>query len=237
MSRTTFVNWLFAFATVWLCGCAPSVGPTYSITPKYKIDGDFLDWKTFETSWTETGLDWSKINVDPPFDGFDLKELHYDNDGAYLYLFVKCKPSVQERYDKRHSAGSLGSIYIDSDSDTNTGATGRDASGMATVPGADIEIPLLVGIYMSTGGCRKDQSGCYVSYEVKLWDSAKNSFSSGTHEASSRSEVPLIAHGTDGVELAIPLADLNKARGDSFDLICWETGPRDYASKVTVRLK
>jgi len=132
----------------------------------------------------------------------------------------------------------LGSLYIDSDMDTNTGSGMRDSSGGSPVQGADFLIDLPVGLYASYSAEHGSESGCYVEYDIKLWDPALKDFSRRIRRESSRSEFPLIAHGKEGVEIAFPLADLQKHKGDKFTFACWEdSSPREYISTTTIEIK
>jgi len=205
--------------------------------PKYKVDGNFSDWANFETGWKETGVDWSKVREEPSFEGIDLKEFYYDNDDAYLYLFFKCVPTVQQRYEKQHAAGDLGYLYIDSDMNTNTGSTDR-GHGFAGFVGSDFEIYLPLGVYHRFSPTNGEQSGCYVCYELKRWDPSSKSFGQEVRKEESVTASPLIAHGNDGVELALPLSDLGLKKGNKLSFVCWEGGaPQSRINKITIHLK
>ena len=119
-----------------LAGCAShaqvKTGTPQHLT-KYKIDGSFDDWKTYGTAKTTTNLDWTTFHISPEYDGIILKEFYYDNDENYLYVFFKFKPTLQERYDKTHSTGSVGCLYIDSDMNTNTGCDSDDSHGGSNI--------------------------------------------------------------------------------------------------------
>ncbi len=202
--------------------------------PKCKIDGVFGDWKGYQTGWNETGLDWSKVKMTPAFDGIDLKEFYYNNDETYLYLFIKCKPTVQERYDKTRRTGDLGYLYIDSDMNTNTGATDRDADGSSSILGTEIQIYLPTG-FSITGGTL---SGCHLSYDMKRWDASSKLFDQQIRKAESKDANPLVAHGKDGVEIALLLSDLQVRKGSKFSFACWESmALRDYVNRTTIQIK
>jgi hypothetical protein len=110
---------------------------------KYKIDGNFEDWKTYGIGQTAKELDWNSMVITPPHEGFIIKEFYFDNDDKYLYLFFKCKPTIAELYAKTGKTYSLDDIYIDSDLNPRTGCGDRDSLGYSVLPGADtkIEIP------------------------------------------------------------------------------------------------
>jgi len=200
--------------------------------PKYKIDGIGADWNTNQVAWAETGLDWSKADVQPEFDGIDIKAVYWDNDDAYLYLFLKCKPSVQERYDKTHRTGALGYLYIDTDLDSDTGAGDEDSDGQSTVRGAEVQI------YLPTGFSLSADKDALVMYEMKRWDSKSKLFSQDVRTENSRSTSSLIAHGKDGVEIALLLSDLKVAKKQKFNLACWESSaPRVYINRTVIEIK
>ena len=184
---------------------------------KYEMDGSFDDWKSYQTGWKETrslaerGLDMGERFV-------DLKELYYDNDAHYLYLFFKCEPTLKEL---GGGSGDLGYLYIDSDMNTNTGV-----KPPATVPGTDIEI------YLPTGSGRKP----VVQYWMKRWDYAF-SFNQDVRQESSDAPATFMAHGKHGLELALPLADLQMSKGRKFALYySFVPSPR-YTRQVNVEIK
>jgi hypothetical protein len=203
--------------------------------PTRKIDGVFADWKSYQTAWNETGLDGSKVKTTPAVDEIDLKECYYDNDETYLYLFIKCKPTVQERYDKTHSSGALGYIYIDEDMNPTTGASDRDADGQSTISGAEIQIYLPTGFSIRNGTL----SGCHLIYDMKRWNAASRLFDKNIRKANSKDPKPLVAHGGDGVEIALLLSDLGVRKGSKFTLVCWGGMAlfRDDANRTTIKIR
>jgi hypothetical protein len=179
------------------------------------------------------------------FEGIHMKEFYYDNDDKFFYLFFKFRPNIQERYDKHHSTGALGYLYIDTDANTNTGCSGFDSSpipgmaadkylsGTATIPGSEIQIYFPIGFYWNDV-----TSGCYVSYTMKRWDAAAKSFVQIVRTEDSRKDASLIAHGKDGVEVAIPLADLGLAKGSEFAFtFCGDLVPWEQVKRTSFRLR
>jgi len=201
--------------------------------PKCKIDGVFEDWSAYQVAWSETGFDWSKAKMTPAFDGIDLKEFYYDNDETYLYLFIKCKPTLQERYDETHRTAMLGYLYIDSDMNTNTGAADRDADGAWTVSGAEIQIYLPTGFSSAEG----KKSDCLLIYDMKRWDVSSKLFDQRIRKAESSDSDPLVAHGKDGVEMALLLSDLGVQKGGKFSLACWESRALRNINKTSIQIK
>jgi hypothetical protein len=222
----------YLIALVFCTGSSAAGAETAGKQPKYKIDGLFGDWKSYQTGWRETGIDWSKVKMTPTFDGIDLKEFYYDNDDTHLYLFFICKPSVQERYDRTHSSGALGYLYIDRDMSTNTGASGRPPLG------ADIEIWLPTGFSISFSESKGSRTNCFIGCEVKGWDAASKEFKKEIRKSESSDAEPFVAHGKDGVEIALLLSDLGVRKGSKFSLYCLEMESlADDMNRTAIQIK
>src|SRR5688572_28461052 len=92
---------------------------------KFRIDGSFEDWTHYKTAWNQTGAIARGVSIGR---AFEITACSYANDDHYLYVFLKFKPTVQQRYDSLNRAGELislgnvGWLYFDTDSDKNTGA-------------------------------------------------------------------------------------------------------------------
>jgi hypothetical protein len=250
MNRNILLIGLGLISAVFMAGChsEPQNEANAPFLPlKYKIDGNFEGWKSYETIQIDTGIDWSKVVVTPKYDGIQFHQYYEDNDSNYLYLFFKFKPSIQERYDKTPEGGDLdlglGTLYIDTDANTNTGCTDLDTggvpqsdhfrSGTGTIPGSEIQISLLFGIYADP-----ETNLCYLSYEMKRWDPAAKSFDQTVRTADSREERALIAHGADGVEVALLLSDLRVTQGSKIALAYWDGWtPKEYIQRTTIRFR
>ena len=225
------------------CSKEQQNGLSASFPPlKYKIDGNFEDWKTYETIKTDTGIDWSKAVV-TGYDGIHFTEFYEDSDSNYLYLFFKFKPSIQEKYEKKHSSGALGYLYIDTDANTNTGCTYFDTAGIpqsdtfragtSTISGSEIQIYFPIGFYINT-----ETDGCYISFEIKRWNTITNTFSQTVRIADSRDSNALIAHGKDGVEAALLLSDLQPIKGNKITLAFWgDLVTREFVKRTTIQLR
>jgi hypothetical protein len=201
---------------------------------QFKIDGSIDDWTGYTLAWPETGST-GRGNAG---DGIDVKEFYYCNDDTYLYLFLRCNPTLQERYEKIGASGMLAWLYIDSDSNPATGASQKDESGNSAMLGTDIRISVPIGIYtkMDPGQVIK---GCNVLYRIENWDGNSKDFSASAFNQDSKESGSLIAHGKDGVEIALPLSVLRKRKGDRFDLICVEAANDrpEFANRTTIKLK
>jgi len=137
------------------------------------IDGSFDDWASFKVGVTNVGGDGNG-----PFgEDVDITEFDYHNDDAYLYLFFKCKPTIDERYRKKGGTGMFGYFYLDSDSNKQTGATKIDLSGNSAMLGTEVQIVVSIGVFATKEPDKPVQSGCFVSYELKRWNPSSNDFS------------------------------------------------------------
>jgi len=199
---------------------------------KYKMDGSFDEWVDYKIGWKETGAE----GVRQPED-VDIKEFFYHNDDTYLYLFFKCRPTIQERYSKGAGSGIFSYLYVDSDSDKSTGASKNDDAGNAAMLGADIRIWVPIGVYSTSKAEEGTQKGCSVSYEMKRWNSATRDFTLDVRQEDSH-RGSLIGHGKDGVEMAFLLSDLKKRKGDQFDFICleWANNKPEFANRIRIKL-
>ena len=213
---------VFIALTIWKIGGAEKSSVT---SKRIKVDGSIEEWKDTKSGWKETGEE----GVRSP-DDIDIKEFFYTNDDSYLYLFFKCKPTLQNRYEKGGGSGILAYFYLDSDLNKGTGATKKDESSNSAMIGSDIRIWVPIGVTF-TSDAEGTREASTVSYEVKRWNAADMDFSTDVRKETSASG-NLIKHGKDGVEMAFLLSDLKKRRGDQFDFVCVEWA-NNSASRVT----
>jgi hypothetical protein len=200
-----------------------------ALPTRIKVDGSFEEWKDIKSGWKETGEEGVRYPED-----VDIKEFFYTNDDSYLYLFFKCKPTLQSRYEKGGGSGIFAYLYLDSDSNKRTGASVKDESGNSAMLGADIRIWVPIGVTsISSGGRTKE--ACSVHYEIKRWNAAVKDFT-GVVRKEDSVHGNLIKHGKDGVEMALLLSDLKKRKGDQFDFICVEWA-NNSASRITMRIE
>ena len=203
--------------------------------PMYTIDGLFDDWQKYRTGWEETGKegrgDWG--------DDIDIKQLYYSNDDNYLYMFFRCKPSIEQRHAETKASGRFANLYIDSDSDKTTGVAETDSRGNVATQGADIEISIPIGTYVGFEVPAGAVECGFVTYSVRKWNPSSRSFDIEIREEMSMAPGSLIAHGSDGVEIALPLSDLNKARGEKFSFVCLETAhpEPEHANRIVIEIE
>lgn len=203
------------------------------------IDGLFDDWTEFHTGWEETG----GIGNGPFGDHIDLKQLYYKNDERNLYLFFKSRPSLANRYRKNKLSGMVAELYFDTDSSAATGASKIKGSRSpalrdGTIRGVDITCWVPIGVGMRSFGDGRSERFYGVSYSIHAWDARQRKFAIKRTESESWEPHSLIAHGKDGFELAIPLDDLQKRPGETFDFICveWADNGSKDANRVAITL-
>ena len=238
MTIHAFACWACALLLACAAGCGKAPEEAKAVPApvlKYSIDGSFDDWQEFKTAWTETGKEgFGTFGGD-----IDIKQFHYCNDDQYLYLFLECNPTVQELFEETGAGGIVAYLYLDSDSDESTGATKPDLSGNSAMLGSDIQIWIPIGVYVQYSATEEVETGCYVSYTLQRWSPQSEGFDTEVREESSRSMNSLIMHGKDGIEIAIPLSDLGKAKGDKCDLICveWAHNDPENANRISIEIE
>jgi hypothetical protein len=264
MKRFLLWSWLIA-VIAFGCKTSSESVPANPLTKneaspktKYRIDGSFADWTNYTACALDVGLDldkdvdfvnefpdlpcdstnWPrgfKVVTDAPRDDkFEIKGIYCANDDAYLYLFLKLKPGVIEWFKKERNHAYLGMLYIASSCDVNTGAGRNDASRTS-------ETRINVSVNRLT--CDIDGkvwSVCDLECSIDRWNSSAKDWAPVVNRESDRcgERSPFLAHGPDGVEIAIPFSDIQKTKGDSFCLICDdEFGSGRYATKIPIKLK
>lgn len=213
---------------------------------RYKLDGCSADWRSFRRGWIEETLGFEGISKVPRGKGIAFKGCHYDNDQNYLYLFFMCTPTVQqeiERHRAEHGESSfkgqgLASLWIDVDGNNSTGASASKTTGLKVVTGSEIYIPLSCGIFWQSDRGAESR-GNFLEFSVSKWNSEKNAFADAVSRYSTRNDTPFIGHGVNGVEMAIPLKDLNLNKGDRFALSLWESNmrPGDFTRRIEIEIK
>jgi hypothetical protein len=186
---------------------------------KFQLDGSFDDWKEYKSGWTG-GITNSpfKVIAGGPMDpegAVDITECDYCTDQKYLYIFLKFKPSLEQRYKGPHPTGWVANLYLGTQK--NKLVTGTE------VAEADFQVSIPYGSYSSKFD-GKGSGGSCVSYRIRKRDVNATEFSTEIREETSIDEEGLIGHGKDGVELAIRLSDLRKKSGERLVLTCIDGG-------------
>jgi hypothetical protein len=212
-------------------GCAPD----QDFQPSIEIDGSMNDWSAHTLLWDETGD--AGLKPWPLDDSIDIKEMYYANDTDFLYIFMSC--DVGSNFNKNpNSSGILAYIYIDSDNDTTTGATEIDDSGSNHVVGADIKIWIPIMVSGSIEGIQKG-----FDYRLSVFDKASQTFEMDSkfivREESTLDSNSLISFSDVGVELAIPLKDIEKSIGDNFTftMLEWAHMEEEHTNQKILTLK
>ena len=164
----------------------------------FKLDGIFEDWGEIEPLWEEGGAEgqgaW-ETNI-------DIKQVYFKNDNQYLYVFMKCSPTIEERSKIEKSSGIVGDLYFDTDNDPSTGGTYILMWDAEKYKGYEVRAWIPIGIETWSG-----ETTVYVGYELYMAEGG--SFSGlEAYEQDSHKKGSLIAHGPDGIEMALPLDKL-----------------------------
>jgi hypothetical protein len=201
---------------------------------KFQLDGSFDDWKEYKSGWTGgiTNRPF-KVIAGGPMDtegAVDITECDYCNDQKYLYIFLKFKPSLDQRRKGPHPTGWVGNLYL-----------GNQKEKLLTVneeiARAEFQVAIPYGFHSGTFD-GKDSEGSQVSYKINKRDVSDKQFSIRKREETSRDEEGLIGHGKDGVELAIQLSDLRKKSADRLVLTCIDGGfPMPHEHTFSVMLE
>jgi hypothetical protein len=164
----------------------------------FKLDGDFEDWSEIEPLWDEGGAEGRgalETNI-------DIKQVYFKNDDQYLYVFMKISPTLVERFQTEESSGIVGDLYFDTDNDPSTGGTYILMWDSEKYKGYEVRVWIPLGHQTWSGETTK-----YVGYELYMADG--KSFSGlGAYRQDTTREGSLIAHGPDGIEMALPLDKL-----------------------------
>jgi hypothetical protein len=198
------------------------------------IDGSAADWKIYKTAWKV--IDSGSSNDDLVNQMFHIVELDYCNDSNFLYLFFRFKPTMQERSDqlkKSQKFGTLGNIaflYLGSQH-TNGSQLQRRQFG-----DGDLQISVLAGMRVHVSS-KTNSSSAEVSYSIDEWDKLDRRFGHNLMRSTSGEKKPLINHGEDGVEMAIPLSEIKKTNGMNMEMICEEDLPQPRYRQIMILLE
>ena len=174
---------------------------------RFKLDGKADDWQDVGPLWDEAGLPGRG-----DFNEIDIRQVRMANDEEYLYIFFHASPSVQQRFAKQQSSGGFCDLYFDSDGDPATGCEGVEGFGYGDIAGYEVRLWITLGTSMSWPSGKSEP---FIVYEAQL-PGEDGDFASGPeafHQSNFGDEQGLIAHGPDGVELAVPLSRLGLAAG------------------------
>lgn len=178
------------------------------------IDGNASDWQDVEPVWEEGGA----AGVGNNENGVDIKQVYFDNDEHFLYVFFRTTPTVQARFDKKPSSGYLGDIYFDTDNDPSTGCKGVSGHDYGDIDGYEFRLWVPLGIRSGSSGEQP-----FVNYRLRTVDEADGGFAlSAIASSKSLDQQPLIAHGEEGVELAVPMKPMDLEPGANVRLLLME---------------
>jgi len=164
----------------------------------FSIDGNLQDWETRLPLWKEGGAEGRgtfETNI-------DVKKVYITNDSHFLFVFLQCSPSVVERFKLSPSGGVIGDLYLDTDNNPQTGSGPVATFNGEKFSGYELRAWIPIGVLTSQG-----QSEPYVACEIRPFTG--DDFSAfGIYRTESGAEASNIAHGPDGVEIALPLDSL-----------------------------
>lgn len=167
----------------------------------FTLDGSIKDWSGIEPIWNEAGAEGQGAFEH----SVDIKQVYFKNDDRYLYVFMRCTPTIAERYKIHPYSDIMGDLYFDIDNDPATGSGklfALDELKGEEYKGYEVRVWIPIGVMSSSKG-----ETPYVSYDIRSLDNAEFSHMSDFKQNSFSSR-DLIAHGKDGIEFALPLDKL-----------------------------
>ncbi|MDA1050410.1 MAG: hypothetical protein O3C40_08000 [Planctomycetota bacterium] len=187
-------------------------GDTASIT--VTLDGEANEWLGTPPVWEEAGA----AGPGPFESDIDIKQVYMVNDKEHLYVCLRTNPSLQARYARAPGGGELCDLYFDTDNDAQTGCKDVDGFDFGQINGYEMKAWIPVGVYSGTDG-----DGPFVTYALLRADKNGDfTLSAPVESQSSQDPGALIAHGEDGVEMAIPLEVLGVDAGATVRLLLKE---------------
>lgn len=197
-------------------------GQTIAATDKprfsFALDGLAKDWQQINSFWKEGG----DTRAGKFSEGIDIKRVFFAVDDDHLYGLLRCQPSVVERLHKGESTGPIARIYFDTDRNPTTGCRGILGFEYGEINGYELELSIQ-GV--DSTGPESADTGPFVRYTIKrVGKQGKFGYNSemAGKEQRSTDHRSLIKVGTDGIELAIPLALLDAEAGKVLHMLLAE---------------
>jgi hypothetical protein len=175
---------------------------------KILIDGLSNDWEGFEPVEREIGLPLDRSTQ--LMEKFDVKKFYLAYDEANLYFLITIEPGVSDYFSKTQAGGYVGDIYLNSDSNIETGCKELFLPGYENITGYDYKI------WIPTGGSYPNDSEpfAFVSYELCPPKDNRDGFSmSEVAEANSMENPTIIQFSGKNIEFSIPLKLLGIKHG------------------------
>ena len=167
--------------------------------PKYTLDGVADDWQGVRPLFEEAGRPGQGR-----FPGaIDIKQVYFDNDGDHLYVFLRCDPTVGKRFKEHEIPAILGQLYFDTDGNAQTGSGNVTPWASHKIAGFEVQALMPLGVRFDRRGTRPVAMYKLIRVDERGKFDFERAIPGG--KQSSHEEGALIAHGSDGVELAIPL--------------------------------
>jgi len=162
------------------------------------LDGSHQDWRGIKPLWNEVGVDGRgafEHNI-------DIKQTYFMNDERYLYVFMRCTPSIIERFKISSTRDIIGNLYFDIDNNSGSGSRNVANFKSEKFKGYELRVLLLIG-----GDASSSSNVPAVEYQIGLIKKEESAIY-WIFRQNSQNKGSLIAHGPDGIEFALPLNKL-----------------------------
>lgn len=199
------------------------------------IDGKADDWTHIRPLISEAGsVGRGRSN------GIDIKQVYFASDRDYLYAFLRCSPTIRQRFAEDQTTDQFCELFLDTDGNPATGCKGVEAFNYGDISGYETKVWIMLLVHFDTRTRRTSPNVGYVLYRPDA--KGKFSFEKPVPDSRRSSGDPhaLIEHGFDGVELAIPLKALVLEPGATARLLLVEVAnsfSRDGYTEATLKLQ
>jgi hypothetical protein len=161
----------------------------------FKLDGKADDWAGIEPFWAEGGAPGQGLGDS----SIDIKSVYFRNDSQYLYVFLRINPTIEDRFKKSPTGDIIGNLFLDTDNNPRTGSNAAEGRESDLYKGYEIRVWIPVGVMSAP-----EKSSPTVGYEIYTHEGGFYGINVVDRQ-NSLDEGSLIAHGPDGVELAVKL--------------------------------
>lgn len=131
------------------------------------LDGKQDDWADVEPLWEEGGAEGPGAFAHH----VDIKQVRFKNDNQYLYVLMRCSPTVVERFELKAAGGIICDLYFDIDDDSSTGSGKVAPFDSEKFKGFEVRVWVSIGVDASSKGTLP-----YVAYEIRKLEDKKFSF-------------------------------------------------------------
>lgn len=174
----------------------------FEIQSGFEVDGEAKDWSGIEPFVQEAGID-GRSNEHY----LDVKEVVLSNDSNYLYVFLRCDPSIEEWFSIIGTSRGICDLLFDTDNRSDTGCDFTFGFNDRLAKGYEIKTWIMLELHTDIGTSTESYTVSYELFRPEQDGTFALNRVRGTHQSSHRFG-SLILDGTDGVEMAIPLKKL-----------------------------